>query len=111
MGKYLETLYLGDSGIGYKTLIGAAFESDAVTVFAFENTKKYQIDIRVAPFLLDLKEDNGDIIDTIGIDGETSTRITGEPVLSEEEYREIDANHWQAAIAIGKHFANTPAAV
>ena len=105
---YLETLYLGDSGTGCKTLIGAEFSSDAETVAAFERAKKSQIDVSVAPFLLDLKEDNGDIIDTIGLSDEMYTRITGEPVLSAEEYQEINTNWWQAARAIGKHLLAMP---
>jgi len=101
MGKYLETEFLGTGDHGLKTLVGAEFESDEKTVAAFENARKAAeaagVNIKNAPFLLDLREENGDIIDTIGISAEMYTRITGEPVLSPEEYREIDTKWWQAA--------------
>ncbi len=61
------------------------------------------VNIKNAPFLLDLREENGDIIDTIGISAEMYTRITGEPVLSAEEYREIDTKWWQAAKGLSEN--------
>lgn len=100
MGKYLETEYLGTGNQGMKTLVGAEFDTDEEAVAAFESARSRGGSIKTAPFILDLREENGDIIDTIGISAETYSHITGEPVLSAEEYKEIDTKYWQAAKGI-----------
>lgn len=41
----------------------------------------------------------GDLVDTIAISREDFTRITGEPVKSDAEYRRIDAEYWRDARA------------
>lgn len=100
MSRYMETLYLGYGNDGYKTLVGAEFETSEETTQAFESAKNLSVDIKVAEFLLDLKEDDGTIIETIGLDSNGYKNITGQQVLSEEEYCEIDRNFWASQEAM-----------
>jgi len=100
MSRYMETLYLGSGNDGYKTLVGAEFESSEETTQAFESFKVISVDIKIAEFLLDLKEDDGTIIETIGLDSEGYKNITGKPVLREEEYCEIDRKFWASQEAM-----------
>ena len=94
MSRYMETLYLGSGNDGYKTLVGAEFKTSEETTQAFESVKEISVDIKIAEFLLDLKEDDGTIIETIGLDSKGYKSITGQPVLREEEYCEIDRKYW-----------------
>jgi hypothetical protein len=93
----IATLYLGTGDNGFKTNIGAIGETDKETMGLFESAKKISVSVETAVFLMDLYNNDGFIVDTIGLTGEGYTRITGEKVLSESEYREIDKNYWQQA--------------
>ena len=97
MGRYMTSLYLGTGNDGYHTGIGAEFETDAETTEAFESAKALDTDIKTAPFIIDLREANGDIVDSIAVSEEGYKSITGEPVLSEAEYIEIDREYWAVA--------------
>lgn len=99
MGRYMEAIYLGSSGDGYKAGVSAEFATDTDTTEAFESARCHDIDINEAEFIIDLHEDNGDIVDTIGVSAESYTQITGEPALTEAEYKDIDRGYWNAARA------------
>ena len=94
MRRYMEMIFIDAEGNARKTGVGAEFESDRATTEAFESVRASASDIKTAPFLLDLHEDNGDLIDTIPISAETFAAVTGEPVLSDAEYIAVDEQYW-----------------
>lgn len=94
MSRYIEAIYVDKNGNGYQTRVGAEWESDAKTTEAFESIRSRTADIKSAPFILDLHEENGDIVDSIAVTAQDYSRITGEPVLSEAEYIAIDDKYW-----------------
>lgn len=101
---YMKAIYLGESGDGLQTGIGAEFETPEETKAAFESIRPHEKDIEKATFIIDLHDENHDIVDTIGINGKSYTQITGQPVLTAEEYAQIDKDYWQAAEKIYKQF-------
>lgn len=94
MSRYMEMVFIDSDGNARQTGVGAEFESDEATTAAFESVRQDTADIKTAPFLLDLHDGDGDIIDTIPISAETYAAVTGEPVLSEAEYIAIDEQYW-----------------
>lgn len=98
-GRYLDTIYLTKKGDGYKTRVGCQAETDALTTALFESARPLAMDADTADFLLDLHEDDGTIVDTIALSADAFTQITGEPVLTEDEYQKIDTDFWSAAQA------------
>ena len=98
MSRYMEVIYLGESGDGYKIGMGAEFKASAATSKAFESARCHDMgSSEQAEFLIDLHEFNGDILDTITVSVKGFTEITGEPVLSESEYMAIDRKYWKVA--------------
>lgn len=93
----IATLYLGTGSDGFKTNIGAIGVTDKETKNLFKVAKKISVSVKTAVFLMDLHDSDGFIVDTIGLTGAGYTKITGEKVLAESEYREIDRNYWQQA--------------
>ena len=88
--KYMTMIFIDSNNHARLTDVGAEFESDAATVAAFESARSLDIGVEKADFILDLCADNDDIIDSIAVSAESYTEITGEPVLSEDEYIAID---------------------
>lgn len=97
---YMEMIYIDSDGDARVTNVGAAMANARETRKAFKDLKaRYgEGDFSSAAFLCDLHTANGDIEDTIAIRREDFTAITGEPVLSDAEYRKID-NDYNAALA------------
>jgi len=93
----MDTTYLSKGGDGYKTCVGAQAETDEMTTGLFESARAHSVDVDTADFLLDLHEDDGTIMDTIALSAEGFAKITGQPVLTEEEYKKIDDDHWAGA--------------
>jgi len=94
---YMTAIYLGKGNDGYQTDIAAAFETPAATKEAFESLRKVEVSTDKAPFLIDLKTDDGDIIDSIGVSEETYSSVTGQPVYSKTVYKQIDKDYWHNA--------------
>lgn len=95
MSLYLEFEYIDKDNAGRKTGVGCEGETDRETMKLFNNARKFSSPIETCDFLLDLKKDDGDIIDTIGISKEVFRKISGTEPLSDEEYVELDTNFWQ----------------
>ena len=96
---YMKALYLGTSGDGLQTGVGAGFKTKKEALGAFRELKKQEVDLKEAPFLVDLVGDDGDIVDTVGISEETYSLVTGQPVFSKEVYEQIDRDFWGACEA------------
>lgn len=90
---FMKAIYLGKGDHGLQTGVVAEFESAEETKASFEQIKPHAEDIKTAAFLIDLHDDDG-IIDTVAVSEETYSLVTGELVLSEAEYRQIDDNYW-----------------
>lgn len=99
---YMEFTFLTESGDGYKTGVGAAMETAAATKAAFESYRSNAVDIKTAPFILDLHNENHDLLDSIAVSAETFKKISGQEVLSESEYKSYDDEFWREA---GKNYA------
>lgn len=94
---YMKAIFVNENGDGYQTGVGADFGSEQATKEAFDSLKPEAMDGSDAPFIIDLWDSNGDLLESIGISAELYTQVTGEPVLSEEEYQKIDADYWAKA--------------
>ena len=95
----MEMIYIDFEDCGRRTNVGAEFETKYQTKRAFESLRNSKVEIDKADFICDLYEENGDLIDSIGINAVTFNAITGEPVLSEAEYISIDEKYWEQAIS------------
>lgn len=93
MQSRMEMIYVGND-TGYKTGVGAIFDTNAETYAAFKSAKCLDVGMKDAVFLLDYYNRKGDLADTIGLSPEGYERITGEKALSEAQYREIDQRFW-----------------
>ena len=101
-GRFLDTTYLNGKGVGYKTCIGAQAETDELTTGLFESARIHATDADTATFLLHLNEDNGDVVETIPLSAEGFTAITGQTVLTEEEYIKRDEGASMRLTSCGK---------
>lgn len=90
----MEGSYLGKMDVEYKTGVGAEWKNDADATEAFESIRQYEMDIHKAEFLIDLYEDDGVMIDTIAVNAENYTKITGEPVRTKAEYIKTNHKYW-----------------
>lgn len=93
---YMQAIYIDDNGDARQTGFGAVMETDTQTVDAFKSAKLHEVPINDARFLIDLHDRNGDLLETIPVGERGYTKVTGEPVLTDEEYVQIDANHWES---------------
>ena len=89
---YMQMIYVDSENLARLTGVGAEFDKPQATWAAFESLRKLEVDPKDCDFICDLHEDEGDLIDSIAISSESYTQITGEKVLSEAEYLEIDKN-------------------
>lgn len=95
MSMHLEIIYIDKNDHGRHIGKGAEGEFDQWAIDEFERAKQYEESKDTAPFFLDLKEDNGDIVETIGLSAEGYEALLGEKPLSDKEYVELDATFWQ----------------
>ncbi|MCS6271858.1 hypothetical protein G3489_19475 [Shewanella baltica] len=88
----VRALYLGDTSDGVK--VHSFFLSKCDAQATFEKFKARSVNKDKAPIFIDLYDDEKSLIlETIGIDEETYSQITGEMVMSYEYYqRESDFN-------------------
>ncbi len=99
MSKYMEMIFIDSENQARLTGVGAEFKTDKLTVNAFESARHFDIGMKECDFILDLHEDNGDLIDSIGVSAGSFAQIAGEPVLSEAQYIAIDNKENQALCA------------
>lgn len=90
----MEMIYIDSDGHARKTGVGAAMESNEDTWRAFRSAKRLEVPVEDAAFLLDYYNRNGDLADTISLSSTGFAQITGERVLTEDQYREIDSSYW-----------------
>ncbi|MDV7248906.1 hypothetical protein [Xanthomonas hortorum] len=95
MSSYMEMFYVDSTQQVRKTGLGVALESDAETKAAFETYRKHQVAWEGATFLLDYRDAEGDLTDTIALDAAGFKAITGEQPKSEEDYRRTDQQFWR----------------
>lgn len=102
--SFMELIYIDSDDQACQTNLAYSADSNAATWAEFQRYRRYAVDIKVAKFLLDYHNGKGDLADTIAIDFEGFTAITGRHPKTEAEYRKIDNEFWQAvqtAQAIG----------
>ena len=97
MTSYMQMIYIDSDGDARHTGVGAAMTTNAATRKAFLSLRPLGVHVDQAAFLCDYHDRRGDLVDTIAIRREDFTRITGEPVKSDAEYRRIDADYWREA--------------
>lgn len=92
MARYMEMTYIDNDGNARLTGVGAEFKTDAETTGAFESVRTKGIDIKdpKARFILDLKEEDGEIIDSLALTVESFESITGEKAMSDRHYVNYD---------------------
>lgn len=85
----LRALYLGTTDDGVK--VHSAFLSECDFDSTLKAFKDDSISTKNAPFYIDVWDhEETTLIETIGVSEETYKRITGEEVLSYEQYQELD---------------------
>ena len=87
MAKYMAVTRLIGSD-GYVTGEGAQMESDKETQDSFNSIPC--VDADKADFCVDLWDDEGELLDSAFISSETFKQLTGNDVLSDEEYIKKD---------------------
>lgn len=100
--SYMSLIYIDSDDQARKTNLSASQGTDAATWAAFRSYERHRVDIKKARFLIDYHNRKGDLSHTIPIDETGFTAVTGQPPLSEADYRKIDADHWndvRAAVA------------
>jgi sugar/nucleoside kinase (ribokinase family) len=97
MTSYMQMIYIDTDGNARHTGVAAAMETNAATRKAFNSHRPFGVPFAQAAFLCDYYDRRGDLVDTIAIRREDFTRITGEPVKSNAQYRRIDAEFWREA--------------
>lgn len=95
MSSYVNALYISPQGEFLTTGIKVEFDGDEEAAEAFEKARRHAVDFREASFMLDLHKENGEVVDSIAVNGQDFARITDKKVLSEVEYRSIDRRYWE----------------
>lgn len=92
MTMYLEMTYIDDDGNARLTGVGAEFKTDSETKAAFERVRSQSVDIKNldAKFILDLREDDGEIVDSLAITKKTFESVTGEKSMRDQFYVDYD---------------------
>jgi hypothetical protein len=90
----MEMIYIDTDGQARKAGVGAIMDTPLQTWQAFRSAKVLEVAISDADFILDYYNRNGDLSESIALSSSAYTQITGEPVLSDSEYRKIDADFW-----------------
>lgn len=96
MQSFIELIYIDNDEQACHTNLRTAAASNAATLAAFREYKRYGVDIKVAKFLVDYHNAKGDLSDTIAIDADGFRAITGINPLTDEEYRQIDSDFWNS---------------
>lgn len=96
---YIEIEYLGkpENSNGRKTGEYYQSKSDALTRESFNAAKVVSVPLDVAFFIMDLKNSDNEIIETIGISKESYQALTGNIVYPEQYYVNKDNEFWQEA--------------
>lgn len=109
---FMEMIYIDSDENARHTNVRAAMSTDAQTLAAFKQCRRLEVPAASAQFLLDYHDAEGDLVDTIFLDGAGFTAISGERVLTDAEYRAIDDEYWRAArAALATPSARCPNAV
>lgn len=94
---YMTAIFLGSGNDGFQTGIGCECDTTKETLSYFESLRKQSEDISTAAFIIDLKNQDGEILDSIGVSADTYSTVSGQPAFSEAVYRQIDADIWAEA--------------
>lgn len=92
---YLEITYLGNGDTEKRTDKGAGFNTMIEARESFDGAKAYEESTKTAAFFLNMRNHDGDIIETIGITGDGFTALTGEQPKSEAYYINLNKNYWK----------------
>lgn len=95
--SYMTMIYIDDSDDARQTNVGAAVKTNAETWAQFQKCREFEVPEDRCRFLLDYYNAKGDLADTIRLDAAGFSRITNEPVLTDAQYRQIDADYWAKA--------------
>lgn len=98
MERTAEILDLA-TGDARKTGNGAVFVGAAECESRIRNLRENDAG-EDARFLVDIHDEQGDIVETFGLDEAGFEALTGEAPLSPEEYVEYDVAHWGAIRAL-----------
>lgn len=91
---FMEMLCLDrNSTHSFKTLVGAAYETEEQAKQAWASFAELEVSIEQATFILDLYIEN-DLFESIFLDSEGFKAITGCEPQSIESYEEIDRRYW-----------------
>lgn len=93
--SYMEMIYIDSDNHARMTNVRAAMGSNSETWAAFQSAKKHEVEAENAQFLLDYYNRNGDLAETICLSARGFSHISGERVLTDAEYREIDRAFWK----------------
>ena len=94
--RYLQATYLGECKSGSNIGIGTKFKDSEETTKTFQDyKKKYAVSTETAPFLLDLCNPDGDVIDTIGLTESDYAKITGQHDFTLEDSASL--HYWKLA--------------
>lgn len=102
MDSHMEMIFIDSDGHARKTGVGAIMDTPEETWRDFRSRKCLDVGCKDADFILDYYNRNGNLSDSIGIKRQDFEQITGEKALSEAEYREIDREYWEKAIATSR---------
>lgn len=97
MRSFMELIYIDSDNDARQTNMRAQSATDAETWRLFNSYRVHSVDIKKARFLLDYHNRKGDLADTIAIDADGFTAITGKQPKTDNEYRKIDADFWAQA--------------
>lgn len=92
--SYMQLIYIDSDDQACHTNLESAAESNAATLAMFRKFRPLDVGKEKAQFLLDYYNAKGDLADTICLDADGFTEITGLPPKSENEYRQIDTDFW-----------------
>ncbi len=95
MSLFVEFEYIDRNDNGRYTGVGAAAETDEQTRELFESARHFEVPVKTCDFLLDLRNEDREILDTIGISKEGFEQLTGRKPLTDEEYINNDIAFWQ----------------
>ena len=86
----MEMMHLDSENNLRWTDVGAEFDTPELTKEAFESLRQVEVDITDAHYICDLYNDDDEIVESIAINRNTYRTVTGEPLLSEQDYIRID---------------------
>lgn len=99
MPSFMELIFIDSEDLAQKTGLTRSLDSDAETWAEFQSYRRFGVEIEEAKFLLDYYNRKGDLADSIAIDANGFTEITGQAPKTDATYRKIDRDFWRAAQA------------